>query len=35
MTQGNDFVIAAMLEEGLIRQDQLDAGTRYAEEHEL
>lgn len=35
MTQGNDFVIAAMLEEGLIQQDQLEAGTRYAEEHAL
>ena len=35
MTQGNDFVIAAMLEEGLIGREQLEAGTRYAEEHGL
>jgi len=35
MTQGNDFVIAAMLEEGLIGQEQLEAGTRHAKEHEL
>ncbi|MFG0259303.1 MAG: GspE/PulE family protein [Phycisphaerales bacterium JB041] len=35
MTQGNDFVIAAMLEEGLIRRDQLESGTRYAAEHDL
>ena len=35
MMQRNDFVVAAMLEEGVIGQEQLDGGTRYAKEHDL
>lgn len=35
MMQRNDFVIAAMLEEGVITQQQLDSGTSYGKEHDM
>ncbi|MDQ7013726.1 MAG: GspE/PulE family protein [Planctomycetota bacterium] len=35
MIQRNDFVLSAMLEEGIITQEQLDAASAYAKEQDM